>query len=205
MPNVMLTQFPWFVSFTQEFHMSMVRGLSRIGAALGLVALSAGTLVMMAAQPADKPAPREGQPGGQPGERPAGRGPRGGAGEFTSVEQAMKAINNGERELKKTVGDASKKTANLAHVAQMQRGALYSKNNVPGHLKGGEASLEAYRKAQITLMRMLLDLEVHIIDGKTADATKSVEALHAFEEEQHAKFIDEGKDDKKQDQQPEKK
>ena len=190
--------------------MSKVHGLSRLGAVLGFAALSSGAVFMMAAQPGDRPAerpaPREGQPagqpgggqpGGQPGERGPGRGPRGGGGgEFTSVEQAMKAINGGYRELKKTVEDASKKTGNLALVAQMQRGALYSKNNVPGHLKGGEKSLEAYRKAQITLMRMLLDLEVQIMDGKTADAAKSVTALHDFEEEQHAKFIEEQQDQK---------
>ncbi len=177
--------------------MSKVHGISRFGAVLGFAALSSGALFMMAAQPADTPAPREGQPAGQPGERAPGRGPRGGGGgEFTSVEQAMKAINGGHRELTKSVSDTTKKTANLALVAQMQRGALYSKNNVPGHLKGGEKSLEDYRRAQITLMRMLLDLETQVLDGKTADAAKSLVALHDYEEAQHAKFLDEGKSDK---------
>jgi hypothetical protein len=185
--------------------MSKVTGLSRLSAVLGLAALSTGSLFMMAAQPADKPAerpaPREGQPagqpgGGQPGERGPGRGgPRGGGGgaEFANVEQAMKAINGGYRELKRNVADTTKKTSNLAAVAQMQRGSLFSKNNTPNHLKGGEKSLEDYRRAQISLMRMLLDLETQILDGKTDDATKSLEAIHDFEESQHAKFIEENK------------
>lgn len=187
--------------------MSKVTGLSRFSAVLGLATLSAGSLFMMAAQPGDRPAdrppPREGQPGGQPregqpgqpGERGPGRGgPRGGGGsDFANVEQAMKAINSGYRELKRNVADTAKKTANLASVAQMQRGALYSKNNVPGHLKGGEKSIEDYRRAQISLMRMLLDLETQILDGKTDDANKSLETIHDFEESQHAKFIEEAK------------
>jgi soluble cytochrome b562 len=153
-----------------------------------------GTGFMMALQPENRPAaPRE----GQPAERGPGRGgPRGTGTDFADVEQAMKALNGGMRALKNSIDDASKKADNLTTVTRMQHAAVYSKNRKPDHLKGGDASLDAYRKTLIDLTRALLDLEAQILEGKTADAKATLAKLSEMQDKGHEKFIDEGGDQK---------
>lgn len=172
----------------------MVRGFCRCGGVLALAVLSAGGVLMMAAQPGTGGGggqPREGQPGGREGGQPGGGrgGPRGGA--DMGVEQGMKMMNGGLKRLKDTIGDASKKAENLETIGQIQRGALASKNGKPGHLKGGEASLEAYRKTQIDLFRTLLDLESQVINGETDKAKATYAKLGEMKDAGHDKFMEE--------------
>lgn len=178
----------------------MVRGFCRCGGVLALAVLSAGGVLMMAAQPGTGGAPaREGQPGGGGGGReggqpggPGGRGRMGGA--DMGVEQGMKMMNGGVKRLKESIGDAGKKAENLEIIGQIQRGALASKNGKPGHLKGGDASLEAYRKAQIELFRTLLDLESQVINGETDKAKATYAKLAEAKEAGHDKFMEEEKE-----------
>lgn len=176
----------------------MVRGFCRCGGVLALAALSAGGVLMMAAQPATGGAPaREGQPGGgggggREGGQPGGRGGQGG-GEI-GVEQGMKMMNGGLKRLKDSIGDAAKKAENLEVIGQIQRGALASKNGKPGHLKGGEAALEGYRKAQIELFRTLLDLESQVLAGETDKAKATFAKLGEMKESGHDKFMEEEKE-----------
>ena len=167
----------------------MVRGFCRCGGVLALAVLSASGMLMMAAQPGTGGGqPREGQPGG-----PGGPGGRGGArgGETMGVEQGMKMMNGGAKRLKDTIGDASKKAENLEIIGQIQRGALACKNGKPVHLKGGEAALEGYRKAQIDLFRTLLDLESQVIAGETDKAKATFGKLAEMKESGHDKFLEE--------------
>lgn len=167
----------------------MVRGFARVGGVFGLAVLSAGGVLMMAAQQGNQPG---GQPGGPPAERQPGRGgERGrGGGEFASVESAMKAMNGGMRQIKDTIGDASKKDQNLVAIGRIQLAAVYSKNNKPVHLKGGEAALEGYRKTLIELTRTLLDLESQVIAGEGEKAKETYKKLGQMQDEGHDKYID---------------
>jgi soluble cytochrome b562 len=160
-----------------------------------LAATAAG--FMLAMQPESRPADTKpaSQPAGQPGERGPGRA-RGTGTDFADVEQAMKALNAGMRALKNSLDDASKKTDNLTTVTRMQHAAVFSKNRKPDHLKGGDASLDAYRKTLIDLTRALLDLETQILEGKAADAKATLAKLSEMQDKGHEQFIDEGGDQK---------
>ncbi len=179
-----------------------VRDLLAVG---GAVLLLTGSAVVMA-QPASDPAkpvpPAPGQPG-QPGERPP-RGPGGGgregreggpgAGrEFNSVESAMKGMRAGMRMLKDTVGKPEKKEEALAAVTLLEKACLAAKTFKPEKLKAG-ANIDDYRRAQIQLMGMLLELETDIIDGKSEQAKEVAAKLLKFRDDSHAKF-GEGDDD----------
>lgn len=169
-----------------------VRGFARVGAVLGLAALSASGVLMIAAQPGGGGGggeQRQTQPGG--GQRgPGGRGGNA-AGEFANVEQAMKAMNGAMRQLKDAVGDASKKDANLTAIGRAQVAAVYCKNNKPVHLKGGDASVEAYRKTMIDFMRSLLDLESQVLDGKTEEAKATFAKIGEMKDAGHDKYLEE--------------
>lgn len=174
-----------------------VRGFARVGAVLGLSVLSASGVLMIAAQPGaggERQGQPAGQPAGQPGGGqpggPGGRGGRGG-GEFTNVEQAMKSMGGAMRQLKDSIGDASKKDANLTAIARIQTAAVYAKNNKPVHLKGGDASVEGYRKTMIEFMRSLLDLESQVLEGKTKEAEATYAKIGEMKDLGHDKFIQE--------------
>lgn len=173
----------------------MVRGFCRCGGVLALSILTAGGVLMMAAQPGGgAPPAREGQPGGREGGQPGGgRGPRMGGADM-GVEQGMKMMNGGLKRLKDSIGDASKKAENLETIGQIQRGALASKNGKPQHLKGGEAALEGYRKAQIELFRTLLDLESQVIAGETDKAKATFAKLAEAKDAGHEKYMEEEKE-----------
>ncbi|MCK6478287.1 MAG: hypothetical protein L6Q35_15810, partial [Phycisphaerales bacterium] len=161
--------------------------------------LLAGATVV-SGQPQDQPPPqgqpREGQPvDGQPGQRPP-RGPRpdGAPGrEMLTVDAGMKAMRQGLRVLRDAAGDPSKKDASLQAVGLMQRGCLAAKASVPKHLKEG-VSVEDYRREQIKLMGMLLELELSLLDGKHDQAAAMVEKLAKFRDDAHEKF-GEGEDE----------
>lgn len=180
-----------------------VRSSSGRGRFLSLVAgaaLVVAGATVVSGQPQDQPPaqgqPREGQPvEGQPGQRPP-RGPRpdGAPGrEMMSVDAGMKAMRQGLRVLRDAAGDPSKKDASLQAVVLMQRGCLAAKASAPKHLKQG-VSVDEYRREQIKLMGMLLELESNLLDGKHDQAAAMVDKLAKYRDESHEKF-GEGEDD----------
>lgn len=130
----------------------------------------------------------------QPGQ-PGGRG-RGFGGEGQSLEAAMKTMGAALKSLETTAGDAAKKDEALTAVGMLQRGCLSSKSIKPAHLKGADLAKaqEEYRRDQIKLMTMALELETQILDGKTKEASASVEKIKKFRDDSHAKFEDDKKD-----------
>lgn len=113
----------------------------------------------------DQPAPdRPRQPGGRPG----------GPGERPNVEQSMRMMNRGVNQLKASLADPAKKEESLAAVWMIQRGCLGAKAGKPEHVQGDAAqTLDAFRRGQIKLMGMLLDLETAVMDGKN-DAARAL-------------------------------
>lgn len=159
---------------------------------------------------ADQP---EGTPNKQPERgRPEGRGPGGPGGpggEIRSLEGAMKLLNGSLRRLSKQLGETDKKDENLNLVASAERAAIASKGMKPDNMPAGSGpdAIKAYHAAQITLTRMLLDLEEQVLNDKTEDAKKTMAKLNEFKEESHKKFAppeDENKPKPKREGGPEK-
>jgi soluble cytochrome b562 len=147
--------------------------------------------VAMSGDPGDdkKPAAQPAQaPSGQPGER---RGPAPSA--PVSVEASMKQMNRGLRQLRKQMGDAALREENLKIVNEMQRGCIAAKaGTVPADLlksakdDAEKAKLvEGYRKGLVASMRLLLDIEDAIADGKGDVASAKADELVKLRDATH--------------------
>ncbi len=157
-------------------------------------ALVIGASAIVIAQPASDPAaPKPGQPApAQPGEERRERGPgREGQAErrpdFPNVEAAMKSMRGGMRALRDIVDKPEKKDEALAAVGVMERACVAAKGMKPQELKPG-ASLDDYRRGQIKLMGMFLELETQIIDGKGDQAKATLQAIAKYRDDSHEKF-----------------
>lgn len=138
------------------------------------------------AQPVQPAQP--GQPGRPPGP-PGGPGGPGGPGRMMNLEGAMRMMNRGFRELNANIADASKRDENLSAVWMMQQGCAAAKRGKPEHMDGDPAAgLETFRREQIKLMGMLIDLEAAIMDNKTDDAKAVLAKIKAFQKESHDKY-----------------
>ncbi len=113
---------------------------------------------------------QEGQPAAGGGQ-PRREGQPGGRGQAPSVEGGMRMMNRGVNQLKGTIADAGKRDENLLAVWTIQRGCLAAKSSKPEHLEGDpEKTLETFRRGQVKLMGLLLELETAILDGKNDQA-----------------------------------
>jgi hypothetical protein len=114
--------------------------------------------------------------------QPGGKAPK----NPSNVEQCMHAI---EEHLDGLSGQLGKPDA-LKTVWEIERLALLAKTMTPEHLKGGAsaANLTAYRKAQVDLMKLLLQLETNVLENKPDEARRTIDALESLEKESHKKF-----------------
>lgn len=171
-----------------------------------VIATVAGlTMAAVGFQPDSQPKPPEhtNQPERPKRDGPGGPGGPGGAGRAQSVKGAMSGINRGLRQLRTQVTDASKKEDNLRIIGDMQRACLGAKELPPPRELMNAAKddaaktkvAETYRGELIKAMRVLIDLEQDVLDGKTdsaktrlADLIKTRDAGHkavGVEEEEH--------------------
>lgn len=171
---------------------SPLRIIVPLAAACAIGIASVPLTHVLAGQP-DRP--REpGQRGGGQGQ-PAGPGQRGGP--PPSVGGGMRAMNRGVNQLKTTIGDPSKKEESLQAVWGIQRGCLSAKAAKPEHVEGDAAQkLETFRRGQVKLMAMLLELETAILDGKTAEAQAILAKVAEHRDASHkALGVDEDEDE----------
>lgn len=144
----------------------------------------------------DQPtSPAPGGAGDRPGRGPGGgdAGGREGRGVTDaqvlpgSIRQAMTQMERALQKLKKQAGDATKKDENLKLVADMQRAALGAKQTTPGRRNQtpDPDKIAIYRRQLIATMQQLLTLETQIMDGKTEDAKKTVDAIANLRDESH--------------------
>ncbi len=118
--------------------------------------------------------------GGQPQGQPERGGGPGGRGQQVSVEGAMKGMNRALRQLNQQIGDATKREENLRLINDMQRGCVNAKGAaLPEDVlkkanddAGKKKMREEFRRELIKTMRLLLDIEADIADGKN-DAAKT--------------------------------
>ena len=158
------------------------------------------------AQPADAPKQGDGEKREAPSRAPEGRPGEGGRTRVRNpnpenLEGAMKLMAGNLKRLKGQIADASKKDENLKLVNEMERGAIIAKgmdiNEGPKDAvnltkepdaKDKAAKAAEFRKQMIVLVNKLLTLETQIMDGKTDDASKSVDDLLKFRNENHKAF-----------------
>lgn len=177
--------------------MKISRSPSRlIGGAAVAISLCAAWTVLAFQPPAPNSAPGT-APAGQPqstpppgGRPPEGRGPgegrgEGRRGELPSVDSAMKGMNRALKQLSGQITDAAKKDENLRLVNDMQRNCVIAKSqpapaDVLKKAKDDPARAklpEAFRKNLIAAVRLLLDIEQDIADGKTDSAKNRLTEL----------------------------
>ena len=131
--------------------------------------------------------------GGQPGG--PGGAQRGGA---VNLEGAMKQINGAYKALKASALDATSKSADLDAVQRMQMGLIGAKAGVAtlkmsdaARAKFGEdkAGFEAaFRRKMLDSAKLSIELELAILDGKSAEAKAIVGKIHDAEETGHDVF-----------------
>jgi len=117
-------------------------------------------------------------------------GARGGV---ISVEQAMRSMNRPVRQLRGQIGDATKRDENLRMINEMQRGCVAAKGlpapegvlaNVADDAAKAEKN-EHYRRDLIKALRILVDMEVAVMDGKGDEASKKLDELIAARDKAH--------------------
>jgi soluble cytochrome b562 len=165
-----------------------VRHLTPVACVAGII--GAGLAIERAWAQPDRP--RQEQPAGDAGRRggqPGGPGGPGGQGRPVSVEGSMKSMNRAMRALKTTIGDPGKRDESLRSIWAMEAGAVAAKSGKPDHLEGkGDQALDEFRRDQIKLVGMMLEMETAVMDGKTDAATAVLGKIEAFREEAHKRF-----------------
>ena len=138
-----------------------------------------------------------GMRGGQ-GAGGAGGGAGAGAARALNMEGAMKALNGAYRALNASAMDASTKAADLEAVQRMQTaifaakagaGTLRMSDAAKAKFGADKAAFEAgFRKAMLETAKLSIELEMAILDGKSAEAKALVKKIHDSEETGHALF-----------------
>lgn len=121
---------------------------------------------------------------------------RGGRGENPSVGSSMKSMNRALESLQGSIADPMKLAENLKLIGEMERGCILAKNApFPADLlqDAGDDAAKAkvathYRKDMIRLAQSLLELELAVMNGKTADAQAMLKKLDAAREHGHEEF-----------------
>jgi len=174
--------------------------MSKLAVSICCIMVGAGTL--WAVQPAQDQ--RDGQPQQRPERGPGGpeRGPGGPGGGFggqgrqASVEAGMKMMNRAARTLNTQISDASKKEDNIRLINDMQRGCATAKGlPLPAEFfkdvkdDAAKAKITAeYRADLIKIMRSMIDVEVAISEGKTAEAKAGLDAIEKIRQASHTRL-----------------
>ena len=137
-----------------------------------------------------KAGPQRGGQGGQ-------RGGQGG-GAPVNLEGAMKQMNGAYKALKASAFDAASKGADLEAVQRLQMAVVGAKGGAAGlrmtdegksKFGGDKAAFEAgYRRKMLDTLKIAVELEIAILDGKSGEAKSLVGKLHDMEESGHDVF-----------------
>ena len=135
----------------------------------------------------------QGGPGGQRGGQGGGQG-----GAPMNVEGAMKQMNGAYKALKASAFDAASKGADLEAVQRLQMavvgakggaGTLRMTDEAKSKFGADKAAFEAgYRRKMLETLKIAVELETAILDGKSAEAKALVGKLHDMEESGHDVF-----------------
>lgn len=175
-------------------------------AATVMLVAGSSVLAFQPERPAGQPG-QSGQPGepGQPGQGArGGRGGPGGRGGNMQIPvgQAMNIMNRSARQLGEQIGDAAKKEENLRLVNAMQMGCVAAKGQpVPPEITEGLADEAAkselaaeYHKELLKSLRLMIDLEQAIMDGKADEAKATLDAIVKLRDHAHDEMGMKGED-----------
>lgn len=154
----------------------------------GVLTVVAGSSLFQIANAQEGPPP--------PGQRERGPGgPPGGPGGEMSASRSMKGMGRALKGLKTQIADATKKSDCLRLVNEFQRGIINAKGaEVPADLLEGASDVERTRKAAlyreqlIAALRLAIDLEVDIIEGRTDAAGAKIDSLATLRDDAHDKI-----------------
>lgn len=117
--------------------------------------------------------------------------------EHTVIEDQMKSIKGGMRQLRRGLRDAENLPAALPIILEMQQAAQVSKTEIPKMAAGIDdekeraAFVSAYRQGMIATQKMMLDLEAAVLEGNLEKCTELYNALKDSQDKGHDRFTDE--------------
>lgn len=146
----------------------------------GAIVWSAGLACGQAAEPAKADAPRA--PATRPSTRPA-----------VSLHREMEAMGRSFKALGKQISDPAQNASSLALLADLQQHTVLAKNVAPPKLPTVTDADRPkhntdYRGMMITVLRLELELEEQLLEGKNVQATKTLESMHEMEEQGHKEY-----------------
>lgn len=106
------------------------------------------------------------------------------------LEARMKGMNRGFKALKRAAAEGKLTKESAALVVEMEAHAIAAKELLPPNaqkLKGDEqaAFVVGYKKKMIEVINQLFQLEVALLEGRTADATALIKAIDTTEKQGH--------------------
>ncbi|MCH2100773.1 MAG: cytochrome b562 [Planctomycetes bacterium] len=116
--------------------------------------------------------------------------------EGTVIEDQMKAMKGGMRQLRRGLRDAENLPAALPIILEMQQAAHISKTEVPRMAAGIEDEKEramfvtAYRQGMIATQKMMLELEDAALEGNLEKCAELYNALKDAQDKGHDRFTD---------------
>lgn len=116
--------------------------------------------------------------------------PQGGAVGPATLDGRMKGMNRGFKALKRAAAEGKLTKESAALVVEMEAHAIAAKEMLPPNalkLKGDEqaAFVVGYKKKMIEAINQLFQLEVSLLEGRTADATALIKAIDTTEKQGH--------------------
>lgn len=127
----------------------------------------------------------------EPSSQPADRGVPN-MGHEPSVSRSMKSMGRALRALKAQISDPAKRDENLKLLGDIERACVSAKNQpVPDDLLAADAPAERRRKHEffrrhlIEALRVALDIESELLDGKPDDARDKITSLVALRNRAH--------------------
>jgi hypothetical protein len=169
-------------------------------ALIAAFALSAAAVGQDVLPPPGGPGPGPGAPAGRDAVPPREGAPRGGRGQPgapANLEASMKAMNRSVKALKGLVSDPAKKDEALKTVSEAQRACAACKA-APLPPKFTEKAPDAEAKAKVEAefrgdlrknLRMLLDLEDAIVDGKADEAKAILAKIEELRDHAHEEMV----------------
>ncbi|MEZ6194663.1 MAG: hypothetical protein R3F20_02885 [Planctomycetota bacterium] len=130
-----------------------------------------------------------------PGPRSAAMGAPHDAGK--DIDRAMKTIEESLEKLTEIVGEKDKVKESLEEVLKLEKAFMDCKIAEPHKAeklegKDKEKLLREYREMNIEALKVVLDLEIAVINGKLPKAKKLVNTIKAYEGKGHGKFREKG-------------
>jgi len=115
----------------------------------------------------------------------------------TELGSAMETMEDALRSLRKSLRSAEQNPASLATLVELQAAVHAAKVETPamaGKMPAEQrpAFVRDYRKEMVGMARMLLDLELLVLEGKQEEAGDLLKKIRRLEDSGHERFTEDG-------------